>query len=74
MESPRDDFRARAAAQDACIRRFMSATGYGPEEWAARGYANAFAMAWDKDGIKDLETVYQVTLAIAGRIDRIVSK
>lgn len=72
MASP--DYRERSDAQQACIRRWMSATGLGPEEWASRGYAEAFAKAWDKDRMRNLEAVYQVTLATAGRVNRILGK
>lgn len=69
---PRDSFRARAETQEACIRRFMSATGFGPEEWAAKGYAEAFAKAWDKDRMRDSDAIYSVVLATAGKVRTIV--
>ena len=73
MESPREAYKARAEAQESCIRRFMAATGYGPEEWAAKGYAEAFSKAWDKDRMRHIDAIYSVVLATASKVRTILT-
>lgn len=72
METAGGSYKARAVAQESCIRRFMAATGLGPEEWSSRGYAEAFAKAWDKDRMRDSDAIYSVVLATAGKVRTIV--
>lgn len=70
-----NDFKERAEAQHACIRRFMAATGLGPVEWAQQGYAVAFDEVWKnaKDHTrKDVGVIYDLTLATSRKVNTII--
>lgn len=68
-----DDYKGRAKAQDACIRRWMSATALGPECWASMGYAEAFDKAWESK-VRDFETLYVLSLNVKNKVGDILRK
>jgi hypothetical protein len=65
------EYKQRAEAQYACIRRFMAATGYGPMEWSQLGHAEAFEKAWN-DRVRDVDTLYTLSLSVKNKVNKIL--